>query len=111
MTPTKVRGQLHIEMAFSSHHIGTWLLITPMIFSIFKLFLNIHTHHQLLFILGPVTGFVSVHYSFKWCTVIGGLLAGLGMTMSSLTTSVELLLLTYSFVMGMVTNFKAPITD
>lgn len=83
----------------------------PMIFSIFKLFLNIHTHHQLLFILGPVTGFVSVHYSFKWCTVIGGLLAGLGMTMSSLTTSVELLLLTYSFVMGMVTKFKAPITD
>jgi len=30
--------------------------------------------------------------------------------MSSLTTNVELLLLTYSFVMGMVTKVKAPIS-
>lgn len=39
--------------------------------------------------------------------MIGGLLAGLGMTMSSLTTNVELLLLTYSCVMGMVNKVKA----
>ena len=50
----------------------------------------------------PVSGHISTSFSFKWCTVIGGILAGLGMVASAFTGRVEMLFLTYGVILGML---------
>jgi hypothetical protein len=53
----------------------------------------------------PVYGLISTSFSFKWCTVIGGILAGLGMVASAFPGSVEMLFLTYGVILGMLYSY------
>ncbi|CAC5415060.1 unnamed protein product [Mytilus coruscus] len=61
-------------------------------------------------ITGPVSGLMSVHFSFKWCTMIGGLISSIGMVISSLTQDIEMLYLTYSCLLGIGFGLSAPPT-
>ncbi|XP_052060083.1 monocarboxylate transporter 13-like [Mytilus californianus] len=61
-------------------------------------------------ITGPVSGLMSVHFSFKWCTMIGGLISSIGMVTSSLTQNIEMLYLTYSCLLGIGFGLSAPPT-
>ncbi|VDH99075.1 MFS transporter, MCP family, solute carrier family 16 (monocarboxylic acid transporters), member 12 [Mytilus galloprovincialis] len=61
-------------------------------------------------ITGPVSGLLSVHFSFKWCTMIGGLISSIGMVTSSFTQDIEMLFLTYSCLLGIGFGLSAPPT-
>ena len=58
--------------------------------------------YVILYLHSSSIGLISTSYSFKWCTVIGGILAGLGMVASAFTNRVEMLFLTYGVILGML---------
>ncbi|CAC5415058.1 SLC16A12 [Mytilus coruscus] len=61
-------------------------------------------------VAGPISGLLSMHFSFKWCTMIGGLVSCLGMVTSSMTHDIDMLYLTYSCLLGIGFGLSYPPT-
>lgn len=61
-------------------------------------------------IVGPVAGFVSVHYSFRLCTMAGGFFSCLGMVTSAFVHRIEHLFFTYSCLLGIGPGLTAVCT-
>ncbi|CAG2184644.1 SLC16A12 [Mytilus edulis] len=61
-------------------------------------------------IAGPISGLLSMHFSFKWCTIIGGLVSCLGMVTSCMTNNIGMLYLTYSCLLGVGFGLSYPPT-